>query len=157
MRVRHIISERKLIDSETSWSTRDMAPKFAPIYSKTKPIRAGWTWRSAKCTTLTKAFTLVAECNPARDNWKALLIADTGNGHSVVGRFEYHGSHPGTHFHADCDRSGLETGSKSIDNLGRIPSAKAFHRRSAAWTEATFWDAAKKFFRVKERTGPLGI
>lgn len=157
MRVRHLVSNVKYIDAETEWSVKDMPPKHAPIYPKTKPMRAGWTWRSARCVTATRDYILVAECNPARDNWKAMLILDTGTGHSVVGRFEYHGSHPGLHAHSDCDRSGIEVGPKSIDNLLRIPTAKSFHRRLAAWTENTFWEAAKRFFRIEHRKGPLGI
>jgi hypothetical protein len=42
-----------------------------------------------------------------RDNWQATLILWTEAGASVVGRFEYHGSHPGLHVHADCERGGL--------------------------------------------------
>ena len=92
---------------------------------------------------------------PTRDNWQATLILCTEAGASVIGRYEYHGSHPGLHVHADCERGGLELGSMSIDNLPRRPPAHSFHRRSSAWTENTFWEAARKFFRVEERKGPL--
>lgn len=156
MRVRHIVAQRKYIDSETQWSTKDMLPKHAPIYPKTKPMRAGWTWKSARCVTATQNFILVAECNPQRANWKAALLLETPAGFSVVGRFEDHGSHPGLHCHSDCNTSGLEVGTKSLD-VGRIPSAKAFHRRSRHWTESSFWNAATAFFRVEYRIGPLGF
>jgi hypothetical protein len=86
-----------------------------------------------------------------------MLLLETTDGWSVVGRFEFHGSHPGIHFHCDCDRSGTDVGPKSIDGLGRIPSAKSCHRRSTAWTETSFWEAAKQFFHIEHRTGVLAI
>lgn len=157
MRVRRLIAAIKYIENETAWSDKDLQPRYAPIYPKTKPIRAGWVWKSTRCTAGDQAYVLVAECNPGRDNWKTMLLLEAANGWSVVGRFEFHGSHPGIHFHSDCDRSGAEIGTKSIDNLNRIPNAKSFHRRSSAWTENSFWDAAKKFFRIQDRRGLLGL
>lgn len=157
MRVRHLVALEKMIDSETAWSAKDMQPRFAPIYPKTKPIRAGWVWKSARCKVEEQNYILLAECNPPRDNWKAMLICELQDGWSVVGRFEFHGSHPGLHFHCDCDRSGRETGAKSIDNLSRIPSANSFHRRLNAWTENAFWEAAKSFFRISDKQGVLGL
>lgn len=156
MRVRHIISTPKYIESETQWSTDDMPPKHSLIYPKKKPMRAGWTWRAARCVTAGENFVLLAECNPPRANWKAMLIVETAAGPSVIGRFEDHGSHPGLHCHSDCDTSGLEVGTKSID-ARRIPPANSFHRRSRQWTETSFWNAASAFFKVEHRKGTLGI
>jgi hypothetical protein len=98
MRLRHIVSDKKIIMTETKWSTKDMPPKHATVYSKTKPIRAGWQWKSAKM----EGYILVAECNPRRNNWRAMLIVETDTGPSVVARFEHHGSHPGLHAHGRC-------------------------------------------------------
>jgi hypothetical protein len=157
MRVRHIVSVEKTM-TETKWSTKDMPPKHAPVYSKTKPMRAGWQWKSAKTKKESgPEYMLVAECNPKRDNWKALLIIETDAGPSVVARFEHHGSHPGLHAHAHCERGRIETGANGLDNLLRIPKAGTFHRRTNAWTETTFWEAAKRFFRLEEEKGPLGL
>src|SRR2546427_11495412 len=106
MRVRHIVSDEKTIVAEkTKWSTKDMPPKHAPVYSKTKPIRAGWQWKSAKIKGQNNVeYILVAECNPKLNNWGAMLIVETDTGPSVVARFEHHGSHPGLHGHAHCER-----------------------------------------------------
>lgn len=74
MRVRNIVSGEKTIVTETKWSTKDMPPKHAPVYSKTKPIRAGWQWKSAKIKGQNSAeYILVAECNPERNNWRWLI------------------------------------------------------------------------------------
>jgi hypothetical protein len=158
MRVRHIVSSEKIIITETRWSTKDMPPKHAPIYLRTKPVRAGWQWKSAKMKRETSPeYILVAECNPKRNNWKAMLIVETDAGPSVVARFEYHGSHPGLHAHAHCERGGIEIGASSIDDLPRIPKAGRLHRRTNAWTESTFSEAAKRFFRIEVEKGPLGL
>lgn len=156
MRVRHIVRERKTIESDSRWSTKDLQPRHAPIYAKTKPIRAGWRWRSARARGQDgREFILLAECNPPRDNWKAMLIVETVDGPSVVVRFEHHGSHPGLHIHVHCERSGVETGAGGMDSLDRMPGPGSLHRRANGWTEHVFWEAAKRFFRIEEEKGPL--
>lgn len=157
MRVRHLIASQKELLSDTDWQTADLQPRYAPIFPKTTPIRAGWKWRSAKASEGSKEYILLAKCNPRRDNWQAFLMLNTDEGASVIGRFEHHGSHPGLHAHAHCERSGIEIGPRGLDDLVRIPTAgsKSYHRRTNAWTESGFWEAAKTFFRVSELKGPL--
>jgi hypothetical protein len=155
MRARNLIKERKTQQSDTDWRRDDMQPRHAPVFTRTRPVRSGWQWRSAKAESVERQYILYALCNPARDNWHATLILYAEADASVVGRYEYHGSHPGLRVHADCERSGLELGSISVDNLPRRPPAQSFHRRTSAWIENTFWEAARRFFRVEERKGPL--
>ena len=157
MRVRNLINEIKVTEADGQWSTKDLQPRYAPIYAKTKPIRAGWQWRSSRVVSAGEHYILLAECNPRRNNWNAKLIRETEYGASVVARFESHASHPGLHVHAHCDRGGIETGATGLDNLIRIPPIGAMHRRSNAWTETTFWEAAKRFFRVREEQGVLDL
>lgn len=155
MRVRHLIATRKVLRSDTLWQATDMAPRFCPIYSKTYPIRGGWRWRSAQATAGPENFILTALCHPGKGNWKATLIVQTPSGPSVVARFEDHSTHPGLHAHSHCDRSGLEVGGSGMGALVRAPPAQEFHRRTNAWTEGTFWEAAQRFFRVESPKGTL--
>lgn len=158
MRVRHIIEENKELQSDTKWRTDDLTHKFAPLFPKTTPIRSGWKWRSAKTSGKSGEYILLVKCNPRRANWQAILMKLTEDGNaSVVGRFEHHGSHPGLHAHAHCQRSGIELGPPSLDELIRVPQVGlgAYHRRNNAWTEGSFWEAAKRFFRIQERKGSL--
>jgi hypothetical protein len=157
MRVRRLIRLEKELLSDTDWKTTDLQPRFAPIFPKTTPIRAGWRWRSARASGAEGEYVLLAKCNPPRDNWQACLILTLDEGASVVGRFEHHGSHPGLHAHAHCERGGVETGTRGLDDLVRVPAAgsTSYHRRRNAWSENGFWEAAKRFFRIKERKGPL--
>lgn len=157
MRVRHLIEEKKELQTDSGWRTDDLTRKNAPIFSKTTPIRAGWKWRSAKAVSDEGDYILLAKCNPRRDNWQAILMKLDDDLASVVGRFEHHGTHPGLHAHTHCQRSGIETGHSSLDDLARFPAAGSgsYHRRNNAWTEVGFWEAAKRFFRVDEKRGPL--
>ena len=157
MRVRHLIEKTKIVKSDTGWSQNDMPPRYSPIYSKSRPIRAGWKWRSSHChaADIATDFILTALCNVRRDNWQAYLMVETDAGHSVVARFESHGSHPGLHGHSHCDRGGIEIGASGLDNLVRCPPANEVHRHTNAWTEATFWEAARRFFRVREKQARL--
>ena len=158
MRVRKLIREQKTLGTDTNWQTRDLQPRYAPLFTRTLPIRGGWQWRSGKATGDTGNFVLLAKCNPAYDNWQAILIfvGDDGTA-SAVTRFEHHGSHPGLHAHAHCERSGVEPGSTSLDDLVRAPKAEQgrYHRRRNSWTPDTFWVAAKRFFRIQESIGSL--
>jgi hypothetical protein len=157
MRIRRLVKKEKITESAGQWSTKDLQPRYAPIYAKTKPIRAGWQWRSSKVVADGEIYILLAECNPGRGNWNAKLIRETVDGFSVVARFESHASHPGLHVHAHCDRGGIETRATGLDNLARIPPIGVRHRRTNAWTETTFWEAAKRFFCVREEQGVLDL
>jgi hypothetical protein len=158
MRVRHLVSEKKELTKDSGWQINDLTPRHAPLFPKTTPIRSGWKWRSANVTGTNGEYILLVKCNPRRDNWQAILMKlilnDTMSA-SAVGRFEHHGSHPGLHIHTDCQRSGIEPGTPSLDDLLRIPNVASNHRRANAWTENGFWEAAKRFFRVKDKTGSL--
>lgn len=155
MRVRHLVALRKTMASDTQWQTTDLPPRHAPVYAKTRPIRTGWRWRSCQAAGGGRQFTLLAQCNPGRDNWSAVLMVANAEGYSVVARYEHHGSHPGLHAHAHCERGGIEVGSTGLGDLVRSPSIGTVHRRMNAWTEGTFWDAATRFFRVETPRGTL--
>lgn len=155
MRVRHLLRQPKTIVSATPWSQADIPPRHKPINSRTQPMRGGWFWRSARARFEGVNYILVAECNPSKGNWKALLLIETTGGCSVVARFEDHASHPGVHAHAHCERSGLEIGPSGMGGLERAPKAGGRHRRTHAWTQTSFWEAAQAFFRVLEPPGTL--
>lgn len=155
MRIRSLLRQRKKLITESQWSCNDLPPRYCPIYIRTRPMRNGWKWRSARAESSEFTFTMTALCNPSRGNWQSMLIAHIDEGYSVVARYEYHDSHPGLHSHAHCERGGIETGSSGLDNLIRVPRAGSAHRRCTAWTESSFWLSSKKFYRIFDNTGPL--
>lgn len=156
MRVRHLCALPKTIVSQTPvWVTEDLPPRHAPYLNKTMPIKGGWKWRAAKAIAVNRNFFLTARCNPEKDNWQSVLSVELTGGFSVVGRYESHGSHPGVHAHAHCERGGIELGPHGLDQLQRIPPSTRKHRREHAWTERMFWEAAKVFFRMKDADMPL--
>lgn len=157
MRLRKIIAEPKVLVSDTQWRTDDMQHRYSSIFEKTKPIRAGWKWRSVTATGETgREYVFLTQCNPVKDQWKAWLIYRLPSGHaSLISRLEDHGTHPGLHVHAHCERGGLEEGSASIDSLARIPPPERPHRRKHAWREQTFWEQARRHFRIEHPRGTL--
>lgn len=54
----------------------------------------------------------------------------------------------------DCVHSG-RMGAEGMDNLARFPDHGNMHRRLHAWTENTFLQAARKFFRIVDTNEPL--
>jgi hypothetical protein len=155
LRVRQLTAQKKRIVSDTGWKSGSIPPRESAIFTKTRPAGNGWRWRSGKVETRTNKFVLFAQCHPGKENWKAWLIMISENGPSIVGRLEHHGTHPGLHLHTHCERSGIEVGGSSINNLVRIPDSTKNHRRASSWTESGFWEAAKKFFRIYEERGDL--
>ncbi len=156
MRVRQIIATKKTQSADTLWRTTDLPVKYAPVYKKPRPMKAGWTWRSIELDAEGQAWVLTVQCHVTKDNWQAWLMKKFPDGTgSIVARFEYHGSHAGVHIHSSCDRSGLEPGGTSIDNLNRFPNSSSSHRRIVNFTKETFWERSLKFFHVDEIKGTL--
>ena len=155
LNVRRLINMRKVQTADTTWRDDDMPPRNCPIFSRSRPTRAGWRWRSARAKANGREFVLVALTNVRRGDLKATLMIETPAGYSVVGRYEFHASHPGLHLHAHCDRGGVETGPSGLDDLTRIPPADRRHSRVVPLSVSTFWDEARRFFRIDDDLGPL--
>jgi len=155
MRVRHLVSDRKTILSDTGWMTGDLPPRHSGIYLKTMPIGPAWTWRSALAISDKWEYILVCQVNLSKDNWKAWLIRKDGAAGSLVSRYEYHGNHPGIHVHADCDRGGIEVGPTSIKTALRIPHAQSRLTRGAPTRLDLFWKNALTHYRMDYKKGDL--
>ena len=154
MRVRHLVAEPKTISTDTGWRRDDMAPRFSGLYTRTKPIRAGWQWRSVVAQSEHKEYIFLVQGHEEKDNWAAWLVVKTDGGYSLVTRFEYHGSHPGFHVHAHCDRGGIEEGTGSINDLVRIPNATS-KGAIVALRRDKFWEQARRRFRISFPKGSL--
>lgn len=155
MRVRKHVQIAKIILSDTGWKSDDIPPRHTCIYDKTRPNRNGWLWRSVLVTSELNEYIFLSQIHPDRDNWKAQLILKTPEGGSLVSRYEYHGSHPGVHIHADCTRGGIENGPTSINGLLRIPDVGKERRDDITLRKDLFWDKARNHFRIDYPKGDL--
>ena len=156
MRVRKIIATEKTIVSDTGWRIDNIAPRYAPYMVRSRPNARYWKWRSLTARDNTgMEYVLLVLCNTMKGDWKSTLCIKLANAASVVGRLEYHDSHPGIHFHSDCKRSGKELGATGMDKLTRFPNANSNHRRIVTWRENSFLEASKQFFRITEAEGGL--
>jgi hypothetical protein len=154
MRTIQYILDTKTIESDTKWQTKDIPPKHYPIYKKSYPSRSGWIWRSLRLKSNTSEYVLTLRCNPVKDNWQAVLMVVSTSQSFAINRYEYHGSHPGTHVHSGCDNLDKTEMSDWI----RIPnSADTHRRRDKNYTESSFYSECVKLFRIKVRIGePVG-
>lgn len=129
MRVRRLIRENKETLTDTGWKTTSLQPKFAPILRDAQPMRSGWQWRSlsAKGVSRETQFILLAKGNLARANWQSILMQIYNGEAAVIARYEYHGSHPGIHGHAHCERGGVEKAAAAWVNLLACPNPAVNH------------------------------
>lgn len=155
MRVRKLLAIAKVQTTDTLWRSDDLPPRHFPVYPKTRPMRAGWQWRSARAEGDGLEFIMTSLVNIVRGDLKSTLIVETPGGYSVVSRYEFHSSHPGLHAHAHCERAGIEVGATGMGDLLRVPPADAKHRHTAPISHSTFWEESRRFFRVKDDLGPL--
>lgn len=153
--IKDLLKRPKVIVSDTGWKTVDIAPKYAPIFLKTRPAGRGWKWRSGVVESEGCEFVLFVQVNQANDNWKAWLIKKEPSGSGLVARLEHHGSHPGLHAHADCEASEFALGPATIAVSGRFPKSTSDHRRKNSWTEQGFWELSKQIFNITEQKGSL--
>jgi hypothetical protein len=154
MRVRHLVGEVKTIRSDTGWKYDDIPPRHSGVYPKSKPLRRPWQWRSVVAGSEQREYIFLTQVNPDFDNWKAWLVAPGEPLGSIVCRFEYHGSHPGFHAHAHCERGGLEVGPTSINDLVRVPKAQK-GAAIVALSPDRFWEQARRRFRINFPAGQL--
>ena len=155
MRVRKHIQVAKIILSDTNWQTDDIPPRHTCIYPKTRPNRAGWEWRSALVKSDISEYIFLSHVHPDRDNWQAMLVLKSDLGGSLISRYEYHGSHPGIHVHADCSRGGIEVGPTGINDLLRIPQVGKERQNNITLRKNLFWDKARLHFRIDYPKGEL--
>jgi hypothetical protein len=155
LRARHLIHEKKTTVASTDWSYGGTPPRHVPVFQRTFPIGKGWQWRFVSAKNDKNAYVLHVRCNSEKDERKAWLMIKLEKGWSIVGRFEYHSSHPGLHVHSNCVSSGLLVGEKSISECDRFPDGGRYHRRIQAWTPDVFWNRALKFFRIVDERGTL--
>ncbi len=155
MRVRHIVSVRKIIKTDTKWRDDALPPRFSGIYVKTMTSRPQWKCRSALAIADGCEYILLCQVNESKDNWLAWLVRKANDGGSLVSRYEYHGSHPGLHAHADCTRGGIEIGPSSIDRLLKIPHANSRTNRAAPSRLDLFWKNASSHYRMDYEKGEL--
>lgn len=112
-------------------------------------------WRSVIAKSEQNEYIFLCQLNEGRDKWNAWLVL-TGEDElgSLIARFEYHGSHPGFHFHGHCERGGIERGPSSLNELVRIPKASS-GGMTMTLRRDNFWEQARRRFRIAFPEGTL--
>ena len=99
------------------------------------PFQLGnqWWWRVDKLSWSDGSGKLLTAYHLANENYLAWLAVERGTGeHVIVGCLEFHGTHPGWHFHSRCDdMSQFRAGVQRQRNGGiRIPAKGRYHRQT---------------------------
>lgn len=151
MTTRRIALARKSISSDTGWKTGNLPPRHAPVFSKSKPHRPGWEWRSLRILDDDgNVYICLFEISPNFGKWNSRLIAKCDDGSwAVLIRLEDQPGKSGLHVHANCYGERLY-GAESMNMPERIPQHDSLHRRQTAWTKHSFFFAAVSILRIHD-------
>lgn len=110
-----------------------MGPK-AFAFGSRKPFQLGnrWWWRVDHLDCGGVEGRLLIAYNLEKENYLAWLAVERGDQRVIAACLEFHGDHPGWHYHTLCgDLGDLQAGVTRQRNEGiRIPGKSRYHRRT---------------------------
>jgi hypothetical protein len=136
--VRKIIKAPKQITKAGEWKCGALNPKhkMGPQsfnFGGPNPFQLGnqWWWRVDHLSWLGGVGRVLTAYHLANENYLAWLAMERGKDHVIVGCLEFHGTHPGWHFHSRCDDvNEFRAGAQRQRNGGiRIPAKGRYHRQ----------------------------
>lgn len=134
MPIRGFIRSKKTVIDAGQWSDAKLPRTGGPFpLSKNRSFRLGasWRWRAVKIEIDGKQFRVLITVHEHKQQFVAYCGAVIGTDMFVIGRLEYHATHPGLHVHGCCKPSQPEWfGRTGHGGLARLPEGKAHHRRT---------------------------
>ena len=132
MQLRAIIRARgkNILDAGT-WKADSKMPKSAFPLSKQRSfqIRAKYRWRITRFSCAGETFRILIAYRNDLERYSAYLGREHDGDMAVVSRYEFHPSHGGWHYHADCAHSSEIVGrTGGLDD--RLPAGRSHHRRA---------------------------
>lgn len=124
--------EEKTDIAEGHWSDHKM-PKSGPntVLLRSKPLRfgVGFRWCIVSLMSGGVAHKILLACHREKRNFCAYLFKSIGNDNLLLARLENHGTHPGIHIHACCQKTGPgAVGRTGYPEIARYPGPKSYHR-----------------------------
>ena len=133
MLLRGFVRSKKTLVEAGQWTDTKLPKTGGPFpLSKNRSLRLGnlWHWRLVKLECDGRQFRLLLTCHEDKQQFVAYCGATIGTDTFVIGRLEYHATHPGLHIHGCCQPSQPEWhGRTGHQGLTRLPDGKAHHRR----------------------------
>lgn len=94
-------------------------------------LSSKFTWRVVKFSISEDQFRLLVAFRNDICSYEAVLGKIEGKDTKVLASYEFHGSHPGWHVHANCDSiDEISLGFRKSGREFRLPSARSQHRRN---------------------------
>lgn len=162
MTLRKFVKAVKVVTDAGLWSDKRM-PRIGSTFplSKARSLRVGtggWRWRVLQVSdTSHQSFRLLLLYQARKQDYCAILARPVGRDMLVLGRLEYHASHPGWHVHATC-RSPLtcHSGRLRHDDMKRLAGSSGPNARMPfPLTDDDALEIARRFFRLPLDLGAL--
>lgn len=146
--LKEVIRAEKQVTDWGTWNSGVRMPSGAFPLSKQRKFRVGAShrWRIAKFLCGATEYRLLVTYRPQLEDYRCYLGRYKAGDTCLVARFEYHGTHPGWHLHADCEGGKEVFGLSSVGH--RLPRVGQHHRNAVFGVESdekAFFAAAEKF------------
>ena len=139
MHIRHLIRAPKAMTKVGHWNCgainpkQKMGPKAFDLGGR-RPFQLGnrWWWRVDHLECGGGSGRLLIAYHLENENYLAWLAMDRDSDVAIAACLEFHGTHPGWHYHVRCaDLSDLRGGVQRQRNEGiRIPGKGRYHRQT---------------------------
>lgn len=133
--LRSFVSAEKTDVTVSAWQQKKM-PKSGDLALKFKASRSWslgpqWRWCVVTLKVGSTPHKVWICYHPTKENYcSAVTRASTSGEVLVLGRLEFHGTHPGWHVHGCCSQPTSEMwGRLAHPGLTRVPEAKSKHRQ----------------------------
>lgn len=161
MRVSEVVQAAKVVTDWGKWTNDKMGKNVFPLSKRRGgSLRYGVShrWRLIKFSALSADFRLLVAFRQDVPEFKAHLALVTGEDLTMLCTWEYHGTHPGWHFHTCCDDAATITaGMFHPAGMKRLPGSHQPHRRQD-YVPASYWamseNAALEVVRDRFRLDP---
>lgn len=133
MRARDAVQAKKVVVDWGKWTNDKMGKAVFPLSKRRGgSLRYGTShrWRLIRFEALGREFRLLVAFRQDVPEFKTHLALANGDDLTMLCRWEYHGTHPGWHFHACCgDAAEIKPGVFHPSGMKRLPASRQLHRR----------------------------
>ena len=160
MNLREIARSPKTVTDYGSWKAGpipQVAFRLSRAARRSYCLGPKYQWRLVQFEALGRTFRVLIAYRLDIESYRAWLALEEGNDLKVLARYEFHGTHPGWHCHAQCDDV-EQVSAGTVKHLGerRLPPPRDCRRTKFGVTDQKALTIACEFFGLTV-TGDLGL
>lgn len=133
MKLRELVRASKDVTDWGKWQQVKMPPRAFPLSRRrggSYRLSYKYTWRVVLFDAVGASFRLLLAFRTDIQQFEAILGLIDESDTKVIASYEFHGSHPGWHLHANCDSiESLGAGFRKSGQEKRLPKYRQVHRR----------------------------